>query len=100
MASDTVLDPDIQPYVDVLREHGVDTIESCQGGPGHSSAGPYISFRGPVGEGLRVAGIALSLGWPITRILKEWAFFADDITPPVWVLKLRHPLPPVTKGRP
>ncbi len=98
-ASDTALDPDIRPYVETLREHGVETIESCQGGPGHSTAGPYISFRGPAGEGLRVAGIAQNLGWPITRMRKEWAFFADDITAPVWVLELKHPLPPATAGR-
>ncbi|MDE0033679.1 MAG: hypothetical protein OXU75_11150 [Deltaproteobacteria bacterium] len=100
MATDTVLDPNILPYVEVLRAHGVETIESCQGGPGHSRAGPYISFRGPPGEGLRVAGIAQNLGWPITRIVKEWAFFGDDITTPVWVLKLRHPLPPAKTARP
>ena len=39
------LDPEIEDIVKILREHGVETYESCQGGPGHSYPRPAVRFH-------------------------------------------------------
>lgn len=43
---DSPPDPGIAPIVSILRQNGVETCQSCQGGPGHSSREPYVDFRG------------------------------------------------------
>lgn len=37
----------------VLREDGVETFESCQGGPGRSFLEPTIRFQGGQAEGFK-----------------------------------------------
>ena len=41
-----ILDPDIEPVVRLLHEHGVFTLESCQGGSGHAYGYPTVLFDG------------------------------------------------------
>lgn len=41
------IDPKILPLVKYLRENGVRTIHSCQGGEGHSAKWPEIAFLLP-----------------------------------------------------
>ena len=50
---DHFLDPEISEIVNLLRTHSVETVQSCQGGEGHSYDKPTIEFRGGKGEGLR-----------------------------------------------
>lgn len=40
------VDPGIHPAVEILNSHGFETYESCQGGEGHSSPDPFVSFYG------------------------------------------------------
>jgi hypothetical protein len=40
------LDTAIERAVRILREGGIETFESCQGGKGHSYAEPAIRFHG------------------------------------------------------
>lgn len=39
-----LLDPKIAKYVNILRKHGIETYESCQGGEGHAYDYPAIRF--------------------------------------------------------
>jgi hypothetical protein len=43
---DPPLDPGIAPAVLVLRDAGVETFESCEGGEGHSYPEPTVRFHG------------------------------------------------------
>jgi hypothetical protein len=54
------LDPGIAEAVRVLREAGIETFESCEGGPGHSYFEPTVRFHGDRGEGFRALAVVLS----------------------------------------
>ncbi len=47
------LDPGIARYVGVLDEAGVETFESCEGGPGHGFLEPTVRFYGDNSKGFR-----------------------------------------------
>ena len=52
------LDPGIAAYVDALRDAGVETFESCEGGSGHAYPEPTVRFGGGPGEGFRALAVA------------------------------------------
>lgn len=54
--------------VKVLRDAGIATYESCQGGPGHCFAEPTIRFGGTFTEGLRAVAVALDHGLPVFEV--------------------------------
>lgn len=80
------LDIGIRHYVLVLRSRGVETCQSCQGGPGHAYLEPTIEFYGDAGEGLRAAGIAISHGLPVSELRRVWNIHGADLDGPIWVL--------------
>ncbi len=57
------LDPEIAPIVHFLRKHGVNTMNSCQGGDGHMCKYPTVWFTvsrtHPLSEVYRVADLLL-----------------------------------------
>ena len=56
------LDPGIRPYVKLLREAGIETCQSCQGGKGHAYPEPTIEFHGTYADGFRALAIAQTFG--------------------------------------
>ena len=66
------LDPGIRDIVILLREHGVDTGESCQGGPGHSYSHPVIHFGGDEHAGLRALWLLESAGHHVDQLVRIW----------------------------
>lgn len=66
------LDPGIFDAVTLLRNHGVYTIESCQGGEGHSYDRPTVRFKGQYGEGFRALGIAIDAGLPVRELRRVY----------------------------
>jgi hypothetical protein len=80
------LDPGIASYVDVLRANCVNTIESCQGGDGHSYAEPTVRFSGQPDEGLRALAIALMYHWPVARLDRSWSVIDHELIGPDWRL--------------
>ena len=65
------LDPGIARAVEILREHGIRTFTSCEGGPGHSFSKPTVRFFGPPGEGRRVYAIAVAQELPVKNMRYE-----------------------------
>lgn len=55
------LDEGIAEAVHILREFGIETIESCEGGVGHPFYEPTIRVAGGPGEGFRAYGVAMIL---------------------------------------
>jgi hypothetical protein len=80
------LDPEIAPYVKVLREHGVETFESCEGGAGHSYPQPAVRFHGEFPEGFRALAVALEHGLPIRALHRCWHVQDGEPVGPDWEL--------------
>lgn len=78
------LDPGIARYVETLREGGIETYESCQGGEGHSYPEPAVRFHGGKGEGFRAIAIAQQHGFPVKSLNRVWSIIDDEPTGPYW----------------
>ena len=57
------LDAGIREEVRILREEGIETNNSCQGGQGHSYPEPTIRFFGGHDEGYRAVAAAMRRGF-------------------------------------
>jgi hypothetical protein len=82
---DLALDPGIRAYVLALREGGVETFESCEGGDGHALAEPTIRFHGPASAGFRAYAVACERGLPVAAL--RLSYPVDDckmLTGPWW----------------
>jgi len=83
---DPPLDPGIREAVLVLREDGVETFESCQGGPGHSFPVPTIRFHGGQADGFRALGLALQSGLRVCDLRRVWSVIDGEPVGPDWEL--------------
>lgn len=78
------LDAGIARFVHVLESNGIETFESCQGGPGHCSAEPFIRFHGGQGEGFRALAIAQAHALPVCEVRRYWSVIDGEPTGPFW----------------
>jgi len=74
----------IRPVVEALREAGVETFESCQGGSGHEFAEPTVRFHGDREEGFRALACALRLGLPVAELRRYWQVVDGEPRGPYW----------------
>jgi hypothetical protein len=84
------LDPGIRAYVERLQESGIETFESCEGGPGHAYPEPTVRFYGTPEAGWRAVGICLAYGLPIQFLRRIW-YVLDRNEPsgPYWEIVFR-----------
>ncbi len=85
----TGLDPGIAEYVRVLRAHGVDTFESCQGGDGHARREPIVKLNGDRSEGFRALDVAIKYRLPILDLRRVWQIVDGEPCGPYWELAFR-----------
>lgn len=78
------LDPAIAPIVKTLREHGVETFESCQGGNGHACPEPMVRFHGEHAEGFRAFAVAQTMGLPVLTLRRIWCINDREPCGPYW----------------
>ena len=80
------LDPGIAPVVIILQENGIETYQSCQGGPGHSALAPTIWFHGNRGTGFRAYEILVTHGLdqPLECLQRVWTIQDGELTGPTW----------------
>lgn len=90
------IDPGIRETVRILREHGVNTCQSCQGGAGHSYSRPTVDFieGGSIGpwEALHIARNECPL--ELRQFRLQWGFHDERISGPtemVWQLVFNRP---------
>jgi hypothetical protein len=90
------LDPGIAAYVEVLRLAGVETYESCQGGPdvarpdrGHAYPEPTIRFHGTQGAGWWALQVCLDHGLPVASLSRIWTIEDREPHGPTWQLTFR-----------
>jgi hypothetical protein len=86
---DPPLDQGIVEAVKVLREAGIETFESCEGGPGHSFYEPTIRFHGERVEGFRALALALEAGLDVYTLRRVWRMEDGEPTGPWWELTFR-----------
>ena len=82
-ALDTI-DEKIKPYVMTLRQAGIETIESCQGGDGHSSPEPFIRFAGDYAEGYKAFAVALNYDFPLLKLCLTYDVDRQTLKGPYW----------------
>lgn len=80
------LDSGIAPFVEILRRHGIETFESCEGGNGHSYPEPTIRFGGTQGDGFKAFAVAQDHAMPISCLRRIWIVASGEPTGPSWEL--------------
>lgn len=78
------LDRWISYAVKVLRDAGIETYESCQGGKGHAFPEPTVRFHGQRGEGFRAAAVAMAAGLPMDALRRFWVVVDGELSGPHW----------------
>jgi hypothetical protein len=63
-ADDHQLDDGIKLYVATLRSAGIETFESCEGGPGHCYAEPTVRSEEIAAKGTRSSPRCSRTAWP------------------------------------
>lgn len=83
------LDKGIERAVQVLNEAGVETYESCEGGPGHAFPEPTVRFGGERSEGFRALAIAKANDLPVSSLRRIWEIIDGEPTGPNWEMTFR-----------
>ena len=86
------LDPGIAQAVMILRKEGIETFESCQGGPGHSYLEPTIRFHGEYPEGFRAYSVALYNGLRVHSLRRIYEHQGEELKGPWWEMTFDVPV--------
>ena len=78
------LDAGIARYVETLAEAGVETYESCEGGPGHTFPEPTVRFHGDRAEGFRALAVLLRRDFPVSDLRRIWRIVDGEPSGPTW----------------
>ena len=78
------LDEGVRDYVAILRAGGVETYESCEGGPGHSYPEPAVRFHGPPAAGFHAYAVAVTHQLPVSWLRRIWRVSDGELTGPHW----------------
>ena len=80
------LDPGIARAILILDAEGVETYESCEGGPGHSYPEPAVRFHGTQGGGWHALSVCMDYGLPVSELRRIWSMDEGEPTGPYWEL--------------
>jgi hypothetical protein len=83
------LDPGIVLAVQVLRDAGIETFESCEGGLGHCYPEPTIRFHGERAMGWRALAAASERGLPVLALRRTWPINDGEPNGPWWEMVFR-----------
>lgn len=86
------LDPGIERAVKILREAGIETYESCEGGNGHAFLEPTIRFHGDRTEGFRAFAAAQTARLPIAELRRVWLVIDSELNGPYWEMTFTGPV--------
>ncbi|MBY0275360.1 hypothetical protein K2Z84_08465 [Candidatus Binatia bacterium] len=87
---DLPLDRWIGFAVKVLRDAGIETYESCEGGKGHAFPEPTIRFHGTSTTGFHAFNIAMEHALPVYAVRRAWSVTDGELTGPNWEMVF-HP---------
>ena len=86
---DLPIDPGIRYAVLVLRAGGIETFESCEGGPGHAFPDPTIRFHGGAWVGYRAFAVAMEHDLPVLELRRVHDVYGGQLNGPWWALVFR-----------
>lgn len=86
------VDRGIKREVEILRAAGIETYESCQGGPGHTFPEATVRFHGGRTEGLKALHVALSNNLNAYNLRRVWGIEDGEVNGPWWELTF-FPIP-------
>lgn len=79
------IDSGIRQAVERLQACGIETFQSCEGGPGHSYPEPTVAFYGTPEAGWRAVAACLANGLPVMSLRRVWDVLdANEPTGPYW----------------
>lgn len=87
------IDPGIRLAVIRLRQHNIETCQSCEGGPGHSYPEPTVAFYGTPEAGWRAVSVCLAYGLPVLSLKRVWDVLDGEPVGPHWELTFRRRMP-------
>jgi hypothetical protein len=88
---DDGIDLGIREYVKLLRLNGIETYESCEGGPGHSYPRPTVAFHGGPYAGWQALSVCLTYGLPVFELRRVWTVQdRNEPTGPHWEITFRR----------
>ena len=83
-------DEGIRLYVELLRAGGIETCQSCQGGPGHCYEVPTVDFLGDAAAGPQAVAVAFANGLPVAELRRVWELRHGEMNGPVWSITFRY----------
>ena len=87
------MDLGIVRAVKLLTEAGIETYESCEGGPGHAYPQPTVRFYGESEAGWRALAVCLAHGLPTLALRRVWKILTNgEPVGPDWELVFRRKL--------
>ena len=91
MQFEPALDNGIKRTVELLRQVGIETYESCEGGEGHAYPEPTIRFHGERSEGFRALALLLENNLPVSALKRIWVVNDKEPTGPEWEVVFWQP---------
>ena|SRR5581483_7585190 len=85
------VDDGIRREVLILAQHGIETFESCEGGPGHTFPEPTIRFCGSHAEGLKALWVALENGLRPATLRRYYSIRDGEPVGPDWEMTFTKP---------
>lgn len=86
---DSPLDHGIALAVTTLRDAGIETFESCEGGSGHAFPDPTIKFDGSAWAGYRAFAVAKEHGLPVLHLRRVYGVVDGQLEGPWWEMTFR-----------
>jgi len=83
------MDAGIRKTVQILVEGGIETLQSCQGGPGHCYPEPIVEFGGGYAAGYLALSIAITHGFRIDELRRVWSMQDGEPVGPHWAMTFR-----------
>lgn len=88
-AGEMPIDAGIRRYVLILRAEGIETEQSCEGGPGHACPEPTVRFSGNAYEGFRAFAVAMTYGLPVLHLRQTYVVVDGQLRGPCWEMTFR-----------
>jgi len=85
------VDPGIAHELTILRDNGVETTESCEGGQGHPFPEPTIRFCGGKSAGWHALAVALQHGLKVLELRRIWPIIDGEPVGPEWEMTFNTP---------
>jgi hypothetical protein len=85
------IDAGIRREVMILSQNGIETFESCEGGPGHTFPEPTIRFCGDRAAGFKALAIAFTYGLQPHALRRCYAVIDGEPVGPDWEMTFSKP---------